>query len=340
MKLQNINYATRLLLPALLFTLLILLTKSTLFAEHASTLSLTITLDLLFTIPLVYFLVIRKTNISKTSVFLIAAIGLYVSSQVIPKEHQSLLPLFKIFLLPVVEIVFTIYLIISFRKARHNYKLNKSLTPDFYTTIKGIARDVLPRFIATALATEVATVYYGLFYWKKRILKDGEFSLHKKSSSVSLFLSIMLILGVEAMVVHSMIGRENTNVWIVTLLSMYSLLQILGFLKSLIKRPITFNGDEIQLRYGIMKETTIKLSNIGSIELSSKNTIKDKKLPRLSLFGNLESHNVIIHLKEKETLHGLYGFKRNYKVIAFYVDEPQAFFDKTCTMVETLKKIK
>lgn len=334
MNIENIKYTSKFILPAALITLLVLITQSSLFLEQASLLSTTITLDLLITIPVIYFLLIRKTKISKASVFLLTALGLFICLKIIPREHQSVLPLLKTFLVPVVEIAFVTYIIVNFRKARRNYKRTKERSLDFYTTIKNIASDILPTSIATILATEIGTIYYGLFSWRKKRLTKNEFSLYKKNTSVSIFLGIILILFVEAIVVHAMVGDRSSNIWIITALSVYSILQLLGFLKSLIKRPITFSEDEIQLRYGIMKETTIKLNNISSIELSSKDTIKNKKLRRLSLFGSIENHNVILYLKEKETLHSLYGIKQRYEAIGVYVDEPQLFFDKTCLEAE------
>jgi hypothetical protein len=42
------------------------------------------------------------------------------------------------------------------------------------------------------------------------------------------------------------------------------------------------------LRYGIIKETTIVIKNIESIEISSKDLTSDEPLQKLSILGDLE----------------------------------------------------
>ena len=335
-----INITRKQLLPLIvtvsLITFLIIIAKSSYFLATPRILSIGITLDLMLTVPLVYFLLIRKKAISRGAVSIVFAVCLFISFKIIPSKHQLVLPLLQTWLLPIAEIAIIGYILIKLRKARHNYQLKKTEHIDFHAAIKQVAGDILPNSIARILATEISVLYYGLAHWNRRSLEDEEFSNHKKSTSISIFWGIMLIISVETIVFHSILEQGgNSNVWPVTCLSIYSLLQILGFLKSLIKRPITFGSDQLFLRYGIMKETIIDLNNISSIALSSK-ALEDK-MSYLSIFGKLESHNVIVYLKTEETLYGLYGIKKNYLTISFYVDEPQLFFNKACETIEQLK---
>ena len=50
--------------PILIIGLMILITKTALFKLHPNNLAIGITFDLLLIVPLIYFLLIRKTNIS------------------------------------------------------------------------------------------------------------------------------------------------------------------------------------------------------------------------------------------------------------------------------------
>jgi len=68
-----------------------------------------ITLDLVLTMPLVHFLIIRKTKIPNISIVSLFVLGLVVASLMIPKEHQGFLTNVKTYALPMVEIlVFTL----------------------------------------------------------------------------------------------------------------------------------------------------------------------------------------------------------------------------------------
>ena len=91
------------------------------------------------------------------------------------------------------------------------------------------------------------------------------------------------------------------------------------------KRPISIENGRLYLRYGIMNETTIELNKIESIILSSKDIEPTTETRRLSILGELESHNLVIRLKEENILYGLYGIKRKYKVLALYVDNKEEF---------------
>ena len=67
------------------------------------------------------------------------------------------------------------------------------------------------------------------------------------------------------------------------------------------------------------------LKEIDSIEISSKDVELNKETRKLSFLGELESHNVIIRLKNENTLIGLYGIKKKFKVLALYIDDKNEF---------------
>lgn len=77
-----------------------------------------------------------------------------------------------------------------------------------------------------------------------------------------------------------------------------------------------------------MNQTTIDLENIDSIEISSKDIELNKETRKLSSLGALESHNLVIRLKEENTLNGLYGIKRKYKNLAIHVDKKTQFNER------------
>lgn len=75
-------------IPLLLISTLFLVINSSFFIEYPKELSIGITLDLLITIPFVYFLIIRKKEIPKITVITLFVIGIVIASIMIP-EHTS-----------------------------------------------------------------------------------------------------------------------------------------------------------------------------------------------------------------------------------------------------------
>ena len=313
-------------IPFLIIGLMIAISKSSAFQTNQSILSTAITFDLLLIVPFIYFLLIRNTKIPKTTVIPFVILGIVVCTFILPSENQYYLNLFKIWILPILELSVLAFISYNLWKGIKRFKLNKESTFDFFTTLKTTSYEILPKVIVIPVVTEITVFYYAFFDWKKRALKENEFSYHKTSGTISLLVAIIILIAVETAAIHILLSKWNTTVaWILTFLSIYSIIQILGFLKSMFKRPISIANGKLQLRYGIMNETTVDLKDIESIELSSKEIELNKETRKLSIFGALESHNVVIYLKKEHTLIGLYGIKRRFKIVALHIDDKTEF---------------
>ena len=329
---KALNFQKNLLIfgiPLLIIGIMVFIAKSNIFNINQSSLSTGITFDLLLTVPLVYFLLIRKTNISKTTVVPFLITGIIICSLILPSENQYYLNLFKIWVLPIVELSILSFVIINIRKEIKLYKLNKTDSFDFFTILKSTCYEILPKIAVIPVVTEISVFFYGFIHWRKIKLKDNEFSYHKDSGTVSLLIAIIFIVAIETITLHILLAKWNATVaWVLTFLSIYSGIQIFGFVKSMFKRPILIENNKLFIRYGIMNETTIDIANIERIEISSKDIELNAETRKLSFLGELESHNVIIKLNEENTLVGLYGIKRKYKILALYIDDKIEFTNR------------
>ena len=313
-------------IPMLIIGLMVFITKTSQFQMHTESLSIGITLDLLLTVPLVYFLLIRKTSIPKTTIIPFIILGSIICSLLLPQENQQYVSLFKIWVLPLIELSVLSFVIYNVRKGIQSFKKKKGLSFDFFTTLKNTCSEILPKYAVSPIVTEIAVFYYGFIYWKKRALKENEFSYHKNSGTIALLIAIIGVVAIETVVLHMLLTKwSSIAAWILTFLSIYSGIQIFGFLKSMLKRPIAIENDILFLRYGIVNEAIIDLENIESVEISSKEIVLHKETRKLSFLGELESHNVIIRLKKEGTLVGLYGIQRKFKNLAVYVDDKIEF---------------
>ncbi len=313
-------------LPIFMIAALALLTTSSEFRENTRLLSIGISIDLLLIIPLVYLILIRNTQIPKTTIIPLLVLGLIVGKTIIPGEHQYYLDLFKNWALPVLELSVLGYIIYNVRKAFQSFKLNKKTNKDFYSILKITCKDILPKPLVIPFITEIAVFYYGFVEWKRRELKDNEFHYHKESGSVSLLAVLIFLITIETLVLHILLAMWNGLIaWILTFLSLYSIIQIFGFLRSMSKRPIIIEDGELYLRYGIMNEAVVDLKDIRSIEISTKDIELNSETKKLSFLGSLESHNLILHLNKEYTLTGLYGRKSKFTTLAFHVDDKHDF---------------
>jgi len=312
--------------PLLVIIAMVLITKSKAFAANSSALSIAITLDLLFIVPLIYFLLIKNKNIPKTTILPFFVLGIVVASVSIPKEHQSVLNWIKIWLFPIVEIGVVSFIVFKIRKTIKLFKEHAKHTPDFFTVLKETCKETLPHKVGGLLATEIAVFYYGFLYWKTKSLAKNEFTYHKNSGTIALLFGLLLIIGIETYTIHVLLLKWSTiAAWITSGLSIYSGIQIFGFLKSIVKRPITIEDNRLYLRHGILSEVTLDIDAIDTIQITDKDIMFDHKTRKLSPLGELEPHNIVISLKEEHTLIGLYGIKKTFQKIALFIDDKHGF---------------
>ena len=310
---------------AILFSVLVLMMQG-LRLENSDVLSLAISIDLLFIVPLIYFLFIRKDAIPNTTVVPIMLLGFLLGSIFLPQQQQTYLAIFKTWFLPVIEISVLSYIVFKIRKAVRLFKGNANGEVDFYTSLIVTCKEILPKKVVHPFASEIAVFYYGFFHWKKRKLKMGEFSYHRNTGTQALLAVLIFIIAIETVVLHVLIARWNEIAALVlSILSVYSALQVFGIIKSLGKRPIVVGEDKLSLRYGILSNAEIKLSEISSVEYYKKEIDKKGEIKKFSPLGELEEHNILLKFKSAQFSKGLYGAAKSFEQLVLFVDEPEVF---------------
>ncbi len=309
---------------ALLGGLIILMQQPALVQDNR--LGRAIAVDLLLAIPLLYFFLIRKTNIPKTTVIPLMVLGLVIGSYFLPRDQQQYLNLFKTWALPVIELSVLSYVILKVRAALRKYRTFKGQSSDFFTTLKSTCREILPSRLVGPFATEVAVIYYGLLNWKRKKLSANEFSYHRSSGSLALLGAFILVIIIETLALHFLLIRWSPAVaWVLSALSVYTALQVFGIARSIPQRPVAINTNSVSLRYGILNEVEIHFDEIDSVSHSTQSQPKSRLSRSLSPLGEMEGHNLIIILKDCDQLEGLYGFKKQFNTLAVALDEPERF---------------
>lgn len=314
------------LIPMAIILGCILVANSDLFLLYPQELSTAMTFDLLFTMPLIYYFIIQKRSIPKTTIVPVLIVGIVVASIILPSEHQYYLGQFKTWVLPIVEVSIVTYLVISIRKAIRAFKKENTGNVDFFTAAKSAGGSFLPSGVSTLFATELSMFYYGFLQWNKRPLAVNEFSYHRTTSTRLMLSVFVFLILVEAVALHLVVQRwSDLAAWILTGLSTYACFQVLGILKSISRRPISIESHKLHLRYGIMAEVSIEWDNIEEAVEYKKEITKEEGIAFLSPFQAAEGHNVLISLKESEMISGFYGIKKECQKLVIYVDEPERF---------------
>ncbi|WP_052172570.1 hypothetical protein [Psychroserpens jangbogonensis] len=322
------------IIPITLILALILLLNSSAFTSDQNTLSTFITIDFIITIPLVYFLLVRKTNISNLTIAPFLIVCVIIASYVIPAANQDTLALAKTWLIPIVEISVISLIILKVRKAIKHYKTIANHNQDFYSILQDTCASIFPVVPAKLAANEIALFYYGFFNFKKVELQSNEYTNYKGSGILSTLGAVIFLVAVEMVTIHILAAKwSSTLAWVLTGLSIYSAIQLIGIIRSVPKRPIAINDNELILRFGMLSETNIPIEAIDTIALADSSDFdKEKGTKTLSLLGELENSNVVIQLKTPQQLQFIYGKPKSYTKLLLFVDDNQSFK----TEVETL----
>lgn len=312
-------------LPLLIVLSAVYLSLSPLLSKHPE-LAIGITYDLCLTLPLVYFFMIRKRAIPKITVVPLFVIGVLLTTFLLPNDLHYHLDLVKTFLFPVVELTVLSVILWRVRKAVLVFREQENARGDFYELFLESARAVLPNErVAQIFTTEVSMIYYALFAWKKN--KNTGFTHYKKSGLLALLGAVIFIILIETFVLHLFLMRWNEVVaWVLFGLSLYTGLQIFGHIKALTKRKSFIQDGYLFLKYGLFGDTRIPIDQISKLEKTRKKFESgDLKVRQLALLGELEGHNLILHLKETQQLQSAYGITRPYDVLMLNMDDLDRF---------------
>ncbi len=310
------------------FLLLLSLVTISVSLTSISSLAPYLIIDFLFTVPLIYYFLIRKKDINKFTVITLTVIGFFLSDYLIPVQHQGMFNSIKIVAVPILEIVLFITLILKVRKFRGRFKQKAVATYDFYDALYAVCLDFFPSKISSFIATETAVFYYTFFKWKSHKMSDNEFSYHKEGTYTGVLLGILLVIVIETFVLHALLVETNVVLaWIMTGFSIYTLIQVTAILKSMRARFIAIDNEnkKLHLRFSFLSNVVIDFNMIEDVKLVSGDTAQ---IDHLSFLGSLTGCNVVLNLKEEITYKFFYGMQRKSNKLGLIIDDKMNFINK------------
>ncbi len=318
-------------LPLLLLAFLILLVRSSIFQQNPAELSFAITLDLLVTIPILYFLIIRKREIPKITVVSVFIVCTAIASFVIPIEHQAFLSQVKTFAIPFVELSVLTFVILKTRAIIRSFRDSDTEQLEFFDALSLACSKILPGRVGKLFATEISVIYYSFSKFVKKEIQPNEYTYFEKSGIKTVVYALIFIILIETFAVHLLVHKWYPTVALVlSLFSLYTCLQFFSLSKSMDRRLISIDYENqiLHLRYGFFNQTSFPFADVKSIELNRRTLPEDSSIVPFSALGGFDSHNIIIHLKQEHTLHRIYGIENKFQALALYVDKKEEFVDK------------
>ncbi len=321
------NWKIALGLPALVIICCIAIVLSPIYQIQKDQLSIAILLDLIISAPLLYYISIYNTRVSKKTVTRVFMIGLFFGGLLIGKNNSTLLTTIKHWIAPLIELWVVYSIVDTYLKARKKALHSGISEIDFLP----FCRELISSYtgnkkMGNVIASEIAVLFYA-FSFKRNPIVDHKikFSYHKNNGILLVLGTLLALFLIETTGMHFVfLLWSKTAAWILTLLSTYTCLQLFAHMRSVIARPILLGETKLELHNGLVGDAIIPYTSIESIELTKQVPIEGMT-QQLALIKGLEGHNCIIRLSETITITRMFGIEKQCNTILFNCDQPMLF---------------
>lgn len=256
--------------------------------------------------------------------------GYAAAAATIPAQHNALLEVIRLLIVPV-ELCVVIYLLVV---ARRTISSAAGGDGDFATRFRIAARKVLAsRIPADILTTEISIIYYA-FGWRRPLpVNTGAYSMHRRVGYLVMMFGMIMVLFVETVPMHLLVSLwSGLAAWILTGLSVYACVWLVGDYRAIVARPLRVTPTHIALRVGVRWEADIPLECIERADLLSR--IRSAPQGRRLVAGLLGQANVSLKLKRPIEVIGMYGMRKTVDEIWLTVDEAELLCKELRSLVD------
>ena len=280
-------------------------------------------IDIFITTPLVCFYFLGE-NRKQALIKSLAYMGLLIilGSFIIPTEEKHFWNhLENIRYIGIITIVLFEFLVISTVVIAITAAFKQNNDPDLAISVP------LEKFLGKSLITKL--MQFDIRLWSfvlfpSKIKSDNyhgqnHFFGHLKDGAQSFLQGFIFLIIFEIPLIHVLLHF----IWspmaanIITALTVFSLAYFIAEYRALAKRPISFDDDDLTIRYGLSNPLKIKIKDIISIEHNTKPIYRNSKHKRFNLVG---VPNIEIKLKNHTFKNVYLGVNNPNKFIEFWLN--------------------
>lgn len=241
------------------------------FARDPQILSLAVAGDMILLTPLLYwwFIIRRKAAAARTIIPIIVLSSIAVQA-ILPAAHSGFLGWIRFLVIPA-EIGLLVY--VAFKVRSMLFRRSAASTSDVVEAIQSVLEPAIGhKFVARLVAAECAIVYYAVASWRQALkpsAPSGSLSFAVARSGTVLAV-LGFVLAIETAGVHLLVTLWSPGAaWVLTGLSAYTLLWVVGDFRALALRPTLVTRDALVLRVGLRFAATVPISLIDRVERAS-----------------------------------------------------------------------
>ena len=308
-------------MAAALYAFCILSLHSQAFALRPDLISGAVTFDFTVSVPFLYWwFMVRKARWPALSILPVLVLCLLIASLLLPAEHRQPLRLAQ-YLVVFAELAALAAVTAKAVGATRAYRSRVQAgggDDDPVELLRFSLRQALPvERVADVVADELALLYYALFSWRRRVTPRADevaFSYHRESGYGSLLLTFTFVAAMELVGAHFLVSAwwGHRAAWVLTGLSLYGLVWLLGFYQAVRLRPVTVGSDSLRVRVGLRWSVRVPFDQIEAVLQPAADQAHQRGGDYLRAVA-LGEPQFILRLREPLTAHGLYGTSRRVR---------------------------
>ncbi|HEY3056774.1 MAG TPA: hypothetical protein VGK31_12660 [Thermoanaerobaculia bacterium] len=293
--------------------------RTEVFAANPDVIAWGVTLDLMVTIPLLYYVIIVRTGVARPlTIVPVFVAGAVLAALVLPRAYQQTQHALRLIVAPA-EVLLIILLVRKLAAMRQSETHGDPLV-----RFHAAAAQILGKGPASAfVASEVAVMWYAFFGWNRKPdvpHSTRAFTVHERSGWGSVVACIIVLIVAESIGLHLLVQLwSRSAAWIVTSLDTYGLLWLLGDYNALRLRPSILTKERLRIRYGLRWSVDVSRDQIAAVRAASGET--DWKRSGVLKVAMIDDPRYIIELREPILAVGLVGMQKKIDAIAIAPDD-------------------
>lgn len=303
------------------------------FSKNLSVLALAVTIDLVAGIPLLfYFCVIRPAHLPAITLIPVFLLSVVLANRLLPSEGRTYLAVVEM-ILPIAEVVALSYAALRLRRIYREYRLARAHKHYFIDALETGARRALGNLpVVNLLTTEFSMLVLAVGGWFMRFETrnpgDRVFTTYKQSLYPVIIPALLLLSIPETLLLHTLVSKWSpTAAIVITILGIYSVVWFIGDFNATRLHPIVLSADTVHLRAGLRWRADIPIADIAGIQKLGPDETKPADYVS---FAFASEPQLMITLKRRVQVRGLFGIKKDVSRIGLFLDDVAAF----CQAVE------
>lgn len=157
-------------------------------------------------------------------------------------------------------------------------------------------------------------------------VEAGEGFTYHRSVGYGAVLAVIMVVGmVEVFAVHLVVERWSTNAaWLLTVLSLYSLVWLLRDYQAIRRRPILLTDDGLDFRIGLRWRLRVPWEAVAEVRPVGASFSPPKQSDYLHTVV-LGSPRYLVELEQPLVASGPYGIEKHVTMVGFTIDDRAGF---------------